>query len=85
MHWINFQFHPPIPFLKERQRSSVLLFNSLVTMKKHLNIVLFVLLGIMFMVGEVEGLVSTLPGRKLKVSSSFPFFLDWFILICKVS
>lgn len=75
MHWIKFQFHPPKRFLKERQRSSVLLFNSLLTMKTHLNIVLFALLEIMFMVGEVEGIVSTLPGRKLKVSSSFPFFL----------
>lgn len=84
MHWINFQFYPPKQFIKERQRSSVLLLNSLLTMKKHLIIVLFALLGITFLVGEVEGLVSTLPGGKLKVSSSFPFFLDRFILIFKV-
>lgn len=85
MHWINFQFYPPKQFFKERQRSSVLVFSSLLTMKKHLIVVLFALLGITFLVGEVEGLVSSLPGRKLKVSSSFPFFLDRFILIFKVT
>lgn len=84
MHWINFQFYPPKQFFKERQRSSVLSVNSLLTMKKHLIIVFFALLEIMFLVGDVEGVVSQLPGRKLKVSSSFPFFLDRFILIFKV-
>ena len=86
MHWINFQFYPPKQLFKERQRSSVLSVNSLLTMKKHPITVLFALLAITFLVGEVEGLTSSLPpaGRKLKVSFSFPFFLDRFILIFKV-
>ena len=85
MHWINFQFYPPKQLFKERQRSSVLSVNSLLTMKKHLITVLFALLAITFLVGEVEGLTSSLPRRgKLKVSFSFPFFLDRFILIFKV-
>lgn len=47
-------------------------------MKKHLITVFFALLAITFLVGEVEGVTSQLPGRKLKVSFCFPFFLDRF-------